>query len=145
MEVAAAMRASLLVTVNLENNTRLSNNAQREILVKVTDEQGVPIDQAYVTITLNSNYTLNCDEVEPGIYKAVLDTSGLIPGEYVITFTVEKSGYKTSQVMYNLIIKEGLNLTFISLTARIGAISGIGMLLTLIGKRKLFDDITLEL
>jgi hypothetical protein len=137
--------ASLLVTVDLENNTRLSNNDKREILVKVTDEQGVPIEQAYVTITLNSNYTLNCDEVEPGIYKAVLDTSGLIPGEYVITISVEKSGYQTSQIMHNLIIKKGLNLTFISLTARIGAISGIGMLLALIGKRKLFDDITLEL
>jgi len=75
----------------------------------------------------------------------VLDTSGLIPGEYAITFTVEKSGYQTSQIVHNLIIKKGLDLTFISLTARIGTISGIGMLLALIGKRKLFDDITLEL
>jgi hypothetical protein len=137
--------ASLVVTVSLENNTRLSNNAQREILVKVTDEQGFPIEQAQVTITLNSNYTLNCEEVEPGSYLAVLDTSGLIPGEYVITITVEKSGYQTSQIEHSLTITQGLNLTAISLTARIGAISGIGLLLALIGKRKLFDDITLEL
>jgi hypothetical protein len=137
--------ALLIVTVDLENNTRLSNNAQREILVKVTDEQGVPIEQAHVTITLNSNYTLNCEEIELGIYKAVLDTSDLIPGEYVITFTVEKSGYQSSQIIHNLTIKKGLDLTYISLTARIGAVSGIGMLLVLIGKRKLFDDITLDL
>ncbi len=136
---------SMLVTIDLENNTRLSNNAQRVILVKVTDEQGVPIEQAHVTMMLNSNYTLNCEEVEPGIYKAVLDTSSLLPGEYAITFTVEKSGYQTSQIVYNLIVKKGLNLTFISLTARICAIGGIGTLLALIGKRKLFDDITFDL
>ncbi len=137
--------ASLLVTVNLENNIQLNSNTKKEIIVTINDDQGAPIEQAHVTITLNTNYTLECQEVEPGIYKAVLDTSELTPGEYLLTVTVEKSGYQTSQLEYNLTVVKGLNLATVSLGVRISAVSCIGLILTVIGKRKLFDDITLDL
>jgi hypothetical protein len=75
----------------------------------------------------------------------VLDTSGLIPGEYILIVTVEKSGYLTSQLEYNLTVTQGLNLATISLAVRVSAVSGIGLMLAVIGKRKLFDDITLDL
>jgi hypothetical protein len=137
--------AVLLVTINLENDTSINSNTKKEIFITVNDDQGVPIEKAHVTITLNSNYTLNCEEVEPGSYIAVLDTSGLIPGEYILIVTVEKSGYLTSQLEYNLTVTQGLNLATISLAVRVSAVSGIGLMLAVIGKRKLFDDITLDL
>jgi hypothetical protein len=135
----------LIVTVTLENDTQLRANTNKEIYVTVTDDQGTPIEQAQVTITLNTNYTLNCEEVEPGSYKAVLDTSQVAVGEYLVIITVEKTGYRTTEHHYTLTVTPGLNLAAVSFSARIGAISGIGIILTIIGKRKLFDDITLEL
>jgi hypothetical protein len=142
---ASADDISLIVTVNLENDTNLRANTKKEIYVTVTDTQGIPLEQALVTITLNNNYTLNCEEVEPSSYKAVLDASQLEAGEYLVTVTVEKAGYRTAEHQYNLTVKPGLNLAAISFSARISAISGLGIILTIIGKRKLFDDITLEL
>jgi hypothetical protein len=143
---ASTDAAVLIVTVTLDNNTRLRANTKKEIYVTVTDDQGAPIEQALVTISLNTiNYTLRCEEVEPGSYKAVLETSQVAAGDYIVTVTVEKTGYHTAEQQYTVTVTPGLNLAAISFSARIGAISGISIILTLIGKRKLFDDITLEL
>ena len=132
-------------TVNLENDTTLRTNSKQEIYVTVTDNQGTPVENAQVTITLNNNYTLICEEIEPGSYKTVLDTSELDIGDYLIIITVEKSGYRSAEQQYHLTIKQGLNLALVSFSARISAVSGIGILLAIIGKRKLLDDITVEL
>ncbi|MFX1465807.1 MAG: hypothetical protein ACFFA5_04985, partial [Promethearchaeota archaeon] len=142
---SSAETAALIVTISLENGTRFNSNSKKEIFVTVSNDQGAPIEQAHVTITLNTNNTLECQEIEPGIYKTILITSELTPGEYLLIVKVEKSGYRTSQLEYNLTVVKGLNFTTISLGVRIGAVSGIGLMLTIIGKRKLFDDITLDL
>jgi len=135
----------LNVSVNLENDTTLRTNTKQEIYVTITDNQGTPVENAQVTIILNDNHTLACEEIEPGNYKALLDTSELTAGEYIVTITVKKSGYRSAEQQYHLTIKQGLNLALVSYSARISAVSGIGILLAIIGKRKLLDDITVEL
>jgi hypothetical protein len=134
----------LNISVNVDNGTIFQKNDNNVIYVNVTDDRGIPVKQAHVTVSIG-NYTFTCEENEPGLYKAVLDTSELAAGEYILTITVEKSGYLTAAHHYKVTVKEGLNLAFISFTARLIALGGIMTFFTILGKRTLIDDITLEL
>jgi len=132
---------TLVLTILSEIVQSVAPGTSVNVTVSVTDSSGKAIEGAAVTINIGDVTTLACEDKGDGIYYALIDTSNLSPGSYLISITANKSSYAETSTSFTFRCRSPFLALYVGILGVIMSVAVVGVLAALkkglLGKQQL--------